>query len=190
MLASSHWGKPIREDVCIGGPPFIMLTHAGESEASIWQAYGVHASAVGISPSAADRARAASVQCCNRESITYFTFTVKDLKDHGRGGRRTGPAYTTIRYPGYPVSTHCIRSYGYMYVDRAAAGRVPRRSTRGLFRLCGAAVPTGSPILPRLMPVHILFYFAGPATHNAVSRAMLGLHDIRPPSQDEQNLLR
>ena len=42
-----------------------------------------------------------------------------------------------------------------MYVDRAAAGRVPRRSTRGLFRLCGAA---GSPILPRLMPVHILFY--------------------------------
>lgn len=40
------------------------------------------------------------------------------------------------------------------------------------------------------MPVHILFYFAGPATHNAVSRAMLGLHDIRPPSQDEQNLLR
>ena len=37
-----------------------------------------------------------------------------------------------------------------MYVDRAAAGRVPRRSTRGLF--------SGSPILPRLMPVHILFY--------------------------------
>ena len=65
MLASLQWGKPIKEDVCIGGPPFIMLTHAGESEASIWQAYGVHASDAGISPSerADDENRAACVPC-------------------------------------------------------------------------------------------------------------------------------
>ena len=130
MLASSHWGKPIREDVCIGGPPFIMLTHAGESEASIWQSYGVHASAVGISPSAADRARAASVQCCNRESIT---FTVKgksrtmDEEDDAPDRRTQQYGIRGIRYPhiAYVATDTCtstVRRLGALVrVDRPAA---------------------------------------------------------------------
>ena len=87
-----------------------------------------------------------------------------------------GIRYPHIAYVATDTCTSTVRRLGAFRVDRPAA-------------FLGFAA-AGSPILPRLMPVHILFYFAGPTTHNAVSRAMLGLHDIRPPSQDEQNLLR